>query len=442
MMTQPTSTSTLSTIERFFRSNFDYDIAISSANEIVRMVKDDFTVRLAKLVGDEVKHKDKKEKLNALRVKLATFVINKFDIKTDISIINRTNVGMMANDIWFLVNSVVDSKLSTDSKSIIKKKNGQMNDSIVGDNSNKESSDLKKLIENICSDVKDLKKLVEELKTENCQLKKVINDQFRLKNFNLLENCSNNVEVNGTTSREDAGTQPTSGDNYNSYKSIVANGKPVQQSNQKKKKFLVGSQTFTSLKGASKLFDYYTGFWSVDCSKDDVRDYINKFAFVEEINQLDTKHKYYNSFHIRVKSTFSDKILDRDNWPMGVKIKRYFEPRTKQANNHDNEVDNSATKSNNSSENRNYQRGGFRYVRGGANSRPNSSSRAEVAKSDNQSNSLDQVNKRKQGDRGETSDDSLMEVAAKKASQDDQEEEDNVEMGENQNGFYNTNNKL
>lgn len=98
-----------------------------------------------------------------------------------------------------------------------------------------------------------------------------------------------------------------------------------------KKKFVVGSLKSATLGAApkppkpQKLFDYYTGFWSLDSNEASVAEYISKFANVESINELKTKGGYYKSFHFTVNSVYMEKILDPDNWPDGIRIKRYFE---------------------------------------------------------------------------------------------------------------------
>ena len=54
--------------------------------------------------------------------------------------------------------------------------------------------------------------------------------------------------------------------------------------------------------------------------------HINTFATVTNIIQLETKYKYYNSFHFETNS-INEAVLNADNWPSGVRIKRFFIPK-------------------------------------------------------------------------------------------------------------------
>lgn len=75
------------------------------------------------MVGDENKNKNKKDKLNLIRLKLARHVIETFSLSNDTQIRNRTAARYMANDIWNLIDTCVESRLTTDCSAVFLSKN-------------------------------------------------------------------------------------------------------------------------------------------------------------------------------------------------------------------------------------------------------------------------------------------------------------------------------
>ncbi|CAF1125580.1 unnamed protein product, partial [Brachionus calyciflorus] len=82
--------------------------------------------------------------------------------------------------------------------------------------------------------------------------------------------------------------------------------------------FIVGCQKSACNSSAvrpPKLFDYYAGVWSLKSSKESVKQEIEKFAKVETIMELNTKHDYYKSYHFQVSSSYKNQVLNSENWP-------------------------------------------------------------------------------------------------------------------------------
>jgi ribosomal protein L31 len=85
-----------------------------------------------------------------------------------------------------------------------------------------------------------------------------------------------------------------------------------------------GSSTDNGLSVASRNHHFYVGNLHIDTTTNAVETYINKFAKVEKIFQLKTKHRYYKSFYVEVNEIYNEKINDAGNWPSNVRIKRFF----------------------------------------------------------------------------------------------------------------------
>lgn len=338
----------LSSLEQFYRSNFDYNKLITASNEIVQKTRDEFTSRILKITGDSNPNLEKKELLNCLRVKLALSLISKFELKKDIQIQNRNSCKQMAFDIWYLLNSLVDNRLNTESYDVIKysQKSKSINDSVVVDGPNLEpNSDLKKCIETLVREVQSLKisndnivAIVNELRSENAQLKKLINEQKRFKNFNLVNTIDERSVESGPFEpqyiQNGNKTQKIVETSSSTYAQTVKKTLPEAtrpNGNLKKSKqsngCIIGRLQSSNTNSAVKpprLFDYYTGFWSLNSTKDSVKQIIEKFAKVESIIELKPKYDYYKSYHFQVLSNYKDSILNAENWPEGIRIKRFF----------------------------------------------------------------------------------------------------------------------
>ncbi|CAF1008877.1 unnamed protein product [Brachionus calyciflorus] len=349
--------------EKFLQSNFELDILLSNARDLVRLTKEEFINRLIACVGDESKNKLKKDNLNMLRLQLAFRILTKYQVKKDIQIQNRTKAKQMATDIWLLLISFVDERLNVECNEIVflnpKSKNNnlnvttditnQVNDAVVSDEAN---SDIKQILSRIYKEMTELKEsnlkileTVSTLKEENIQLKKMFNKMNKLSNFNLLnhdETIDNLIEDNDEVFEPQFVQQGTKKINVSneikrkdvSYSGVVKNSRSKfseNNQNEKRKKFVVGALKSTTLGAATKpakpvkLFDYYTGFWSLSSDESSVNEYISKFDAVEYIKELRTKGDYYKSFHFKVNSNLMEEVLNPDNWADGIRVKRYFE---------------------------------------------------------------------------------------------------------------------
>ena len=178
---------TLTDVEKFFQSNFDFELLLSNSKDLVRFTKDDFINRLTANVGDEAKNKAKKDSLNLLRLQLAFRVLTKFQVKKDIQIKNLTKAKHMANDIcandiWILLNSFVDEKLSGECNEIV-----FQNSKVKKDNLNA-TNDMTYVNTNDLSIVddsnSDLRQILVRMQKEMTELKE--------SNLKILETVSRN----------------------------------------------------------------------------------------------------------------------------------------------------------------------------------------------------------------------------------------------------------
>ncbi|CAF1024390.1 unnamed protein product, partial [Brachionus calyciflorus] len=329
-----------------------------NVRDLARYTKDEFINRLTSVVGDESKNKGKNESLNLLRLQLAFRVLTKFQVKKDIQIQNRTKVKQMATEIWFLLNSYVDDRLNNECNEIIvsthKIKNNNLNTTCNSndlESSNVDvNADLKQIVLNMHKEISDLKEsnskileVVTPVKGENDRLKKFFENYTEFKNFNLFNNDDVQIIEDSNTDLDDV-FEP---------QFVQKNGKKISISNdenfstQSYKKALESKSSKTisrlpnktrtnqtsSLTAApkpekpAKIFDYYTGFWSLQSDELSVKEFISKFAIVESIEELKTKWDYYKSYRFSVKSYYMEHVLNPNNWPDNIRVKRFYEPR-------------------------------------------------------------------------------------------------------------------
>ncbi|RNA05275.1 hypothetical protein BpHYR1_021600 [Brachionus plicatilis] len=343
----------------FFLSNFDIKSLEANAKDLVRFTKEEFVSRLTSAVGDETKNKNRKDSLNLLRLQFAFRLLTKFQVKKDIQIQNRTKVKQMATDIWLLLNSFVDERLSNECNEILfsvrKNKINNLNstynsnETIVNDDS---IMDLRRMVTNMHKDFTELKEsnskileIVTTLKSENERLKKFIDNCTKFKNFNLMNQDVQIIDnpVNCDDVFESQATQQNGQHNF-SYKKVVErrplNSRAtldkqstyqVKHNQLNKKNFIVGSLKTSTFTAAAKpirppkIFHYYAGYWSLESDEESVKEFINRFATVESIKELRTKGDFYKSYHFSVKSNFMEQVLNPDNWPDSVRVKRFYE---------------------------------------------------------------------------------------------------------------------
>lgn len=340
---------------------------------------------------------ENKAEISKLRIKLGNYVIKTFRINPAPKIMNRSKLELMFADIWYFLLSIEENFIQIECNEIFKSpkntlnESQQLNSSMNGTNVNETNYQLEKKIDRLLNelvqtrekllseleDVKDQnKKIMDDLKllkNENSQLKKIILEQGKFKNFNLYNNDNNMNDENEcmvlseTTDVNDKNVDnsfkiPENNRKKISYAKIGLNVKSDQNNfNVKKKKFVVGASVSADLKGAVKMYEYYCGFWSTKTDKISVSEFINKFAVVTNIEELDVKHYHYRSFHVSVSSEFNDKMIDPNNWPTGVRVKRFFLPKV---NRNTSDEKHAPKKSYNNSQRGNYSRGRGGSVRG------------------------------------------------------------------------------
>ncbi|CAF0954563.1 unnamed protein product [Brachionus calyciflorus] len=169
----------------------------------------------------------------------------------------------MPTDIWFLLNSYVDDRLNIECNEIIVSTNKIKNNNLnTTSNSNDLESlnvdvnaDLKQIVLNMHKEISDLKEsnskileVVTTLKGKNDRLKKFFENCTKFKNFNLFSNDDDQIIEDSNTNLDDVfEPQFTS--------SLTAAPKPVKP---------------------AKIFDYYTGFWSLQSDELSVNEFISK----------------------------------------------------------------------------------------------------------------------------------------------------------------------
>ncbi|CAF1088091.1 unnamed protein product [Brachionus calyciflorus] len=200
----------------------------------------------------------------------------------------------MAQDIWFLINSLIEGKPLNDSLEILTKSKNSANDITLNEtillDSNLEETNKKIL------------KKVESLAIENNQLENKIDQLSCFKNFTVLNSDFNNENASSCqTSLELDANSSTMVENSNYrklYNAVLKEGRPSSvQSNKKIPKIIVGSKQSSNLVGAFSIFDYFTSNWPNNITEKEVLEHIKDFADVEEIKELTPRYNYYKSFH-------------------------------------------------------------------------------------------------------------------------------------------------
>jgi hypothetical protein len=212
-------------------------------------------------------------------------------------------------------------------------KNDTINNTQMENEQNDAKHDMNSLFERLFSEIEDLKNSNKEildkvkiLKEENAGLKNMVKNLNKFKNFNYydqnqLNSLNNYVDVEKEMNDDDcvvfspkadniSTCQSNKGNSHDTFKEprrvkpsyLYPNGSVPEKDQQKvynfrmsnKPKSVVGTYketTSNGLFGASKLFEYYGGFWRKDSSLEKVKEHIGKFANVEKIESLNTDNK-------------------------------------------------------------------------------------------------------------------------------------------------------
>lgn len=391
-MNDLTSVEFKKTVTTLFQSNPDVDSVVRSTKGLIQMGRDDFV----NLLTSNIKEENKAE-ISKLRIKLGNHVIKTLKINPAPKIMNRSKLELMFADIWYFALSLEENCIQAECNEIfkgVKNTSNTLNESQLLNssmNSNETNSQLEKKIDRILNELIQTKEkllselyevksvnsqIIDELKAlrnENGQLKKIISEQGKFKNFNFYNNL-NDADVDNEcvimndktiTNNNEANTfkvpgwqsaGPSKGQSKTSYANVGQKSKNGQDKfNVRKKNVVVGAALSSDLKGADKLYEFYCGFWSTNADKESVSEYINKFARVSKIEELTVKHSHYKSFHVSVSSKYNDLMLDANNWPSGVRVKRFFFSSGKRSN------DQNGLKSTQKEQNSKYD-GGYRKL--------------------------------------------------------------------------------
>ncbi len=92
---------------------------------------------------------------------------------------------------------------------------------------------------------------------------------------------------------------------------------------------MVGTGTSDSVRGAPEPSrDIFVFRVEKETSMDAVSAYLtNNHVVVREIEQRSRDESLFNSFHVRIKVSDLDKVLNANFWPTGVNVRRYWPPK-------------------------------------------------------------------------------------------------------------------
>ncbi|CAF1111549.1 unnamed protein product [Brachionus calyciflorus] len=347
---------------------------LAATKEIVQMGRDNFSDMLNRRFSDD----DKKEKndLNKVRITFGKYVLQRLGINNDQKFVNRSRVKTIGNDIWNLISSLGENRLVSECNEMFKNNQKCQSDTMNNTQMEVEQNidqkhEMTNLLERLLNEIDDLKssnkEILDKMKViinENNNLKKIVLNLGKFKNFSYFEQSNyvpSSNDIAGKEKELDSSDLMSSSPKINKdiTKDIVNENVfkvPLQikpsyaypngsSSNLDKNyydirrinrpKFVIGSQRNNNengLFGAKKQFEYYSGFWRLDTTKEKVQEYIKKFADVEKIEYLNTENKDYKSFYIAVNSQYDEQMLKPENWPSNVLIKRFFKSKKSDKN--------------------------------------------------------------------------------------------------------------
>lgn len=386
------------TIMEFLDSKYDLEKFKNAVEQLLMLPKADFveimTRNLKGKNGEEIKKR--KDRLNILRVFLGQTFISTFKLDDKSYVIgNRTSSVEMANDCWYLSVSIRNNKMENECfETIFKAGNNnlsnnsntnpnksQLNESNVGENecNNRfskicnEVELMKAMIETLVSNNnlllqlnKELMQEVKSIKTENQSLRKLVLEHSSNLTINReIRRSESSVDsVVGKRRRPDVEFSNPSADsvfkipqsdlpinmnttllanNRKTFSSILQENKEQtsKMNNERKKsasktKMIIGNgnDKENGLNVAKRNHHFYVGNLHVDTTVKAVEEYVNKFAKVEKIHKLKTKHRYYTSFYVEVNESYNEKMNNPSNWPLNVRIKRFFHGRNSKLDEH------------------------------------------------------------------------------------------------------------
>jgi ribosomal protein L31 len=289
--------------------------------------------------------------------------------------LDRTSATEMANDCWYLSVSLKNNRIESECfETIFKSGNSNHNRSQPyetnlhekdNDRLNKligEVETMKAMIDSLILNNKTLIQLNKEtkdeikiLRNENQSLKKLILEHNTNMTINREIRCSETSVESVSAKRRKPENDITStnydtvfkvpqtdaidrtynlqANNRRTFATIMKeNGEKEPRATTERKrstnktKVIIGKgkPNESGLNVATRNHHFYVGNLHIDTATKDVEEFINKFAKVDKIFQLKTKHKYYTSFYVEVNESYNDKMNDPSNWPSNVRIKRFY----------------------------------------------------------------------------------------------------------------------
>jgi hypothetical protein len=375
-------------IKMFLESNYEVERFKEAFDDLLLLPKADFveimTRNLKSVNGTD--DKKKKNKLNVIRVMLGQMFISNFKLDDESYVIgNRTSAIEMANDCWYLSVSIKNQRIENECFETVfrngSNNRSQLNESNLceKDQNNRisklinEVETMKSMIENLLSSNKIIlqlnKEMSDELKsirTENQSLRKLvlehnanftINRETRLSEASVDSNAGkrkrHDNDINMNTNADNVFKIPLVNNSLNANK-LQANNKRTfasiakenndnipqtsieRRKSTNKTKIIIGKANLNDngLSVAIRNHHFYVGNLHIDTTINAVQDYINKFAKVEKIYQLKTKHRYYKSYYVEVNEKYNEKMVDACNWPSNVRIKRFFHNKNSKLDEH------------------------------------------------------------------------------------------------------------
>ncbi|CAF0788918.1 unnamed protein product [Brachionus calyciflorus] len=280
---------------------------LAATKEIVQMGRDNFSDMLNRRFSDD----DKKEKNDLIRSRVKT----------------------IGNDIWNLISSLEENRLVSECNEMFKNNQRCQSDTMnntqmeVGQNID-QKHEMTNLLERLLNEIEDLKnsnkEILNKMKViinENNNLKKIVLNLGKFKNFSYFEQCnyvpwSNDIAgkekelessdlmssspkinkditkdvVNENIFKGPLQIKPSYAYPNGSSSSLDKNYYDIRRIN--RPKFVIGSQRNNNengLFGAKKQFEYYSGFWRLDTTKEKVQEYIKN-----DKNKAELKENGFN----------------------------------------------------------------------------------------------------------------------------------------------------
>ena len=102
----------------------------------------------------------------------------------------------------------------------------------------------------------------------------------------------------------------------------------------KSKPLVVGqSVQAKNLKRAARQYHYYVFYWDKETRTEDVEVHLKTFINRQfEIEAVNLNHSRFKAFRVSVDDSQEEVIVNPQNWPEIINVKRYYFPRNKTSN--------------------------------------------------------------------------------------------------------------